>query len=347
MPEPTEPWLHKTYTLTPDELRAVCGLGTIKPRRKIASGLMILSVGAAILIALAYQDPDAGSAWHRHVPIAYVICGVVGAAGALFWKAEGTDSVRRQTQEFERLYSNILTNETCTFDNESWTLRHEDGSEEKRSYASLRMYQQRPEALLLLTNVGHVLPTRIFTTEELEKLRRLCHVPPEPRWRRWNVLDYSLAIFDRELWKHGARTILLLIGPSVTLPLCIVRTFTNPGTGSAVYSFYGEPLIWAAGLWYGILLLIWLAKAEKESYRLFYGAIAETGFTVRMQEWEIYLRWPPDGQVREGLFSFLFSTPFGGYHAFAKRILTQPERELLRGKIAAIRNKAAAEASHV
>jgi len=332
----------KSYTLTLDDCVEALLKKKLSPSRALAPGLLLVGGLLALFISIAYPRMEQPPKVHEQF-MGYVACGsgLLIGLGALLWRWEGQLSLRRKAREFQNQCRIHLTLKEVSFDDEGWSVRHADGSEDRRKYAHIKTCWEKPGTVTVHSDLIHIFPKRVFSEPELAELKRLCQIecglpgalPPR---RPESVLIAFLGILEYALWRYQLVTALIVLSPILIGTWAFMSSYENPKSSLMEYSVAWPKVVAAVALWYSVALVYNLVGAIRFARNMRYLTFTDAGFTGSYKKKTIYMQWSWFFSAREGATCFLMERKPGSYQLICKRVLSQSEIELLRGKVATI-----------
>lgn len=327
--------MKKSFKLTLSEYSEAFGLDKFKPNRTIAPALITLGLGVALLVLLVLPYLEANPYKIKELKMVFLACAVITGIGLILWKREGQSVTAKHNKFIEHHSSKYL--ETMEFDIEptGWTMCHQDGSSESRKFQEFYKLQETTLTFLLITNVIHVLPKRIFTTEEIKEFRKLTMAIIDGQDYRREIqadtLDFCMSIVDQLIWKHK-----VLLAGYLFIPLFIPLMFTNKQfnlvTGLDDSTINWKAVIIASFIWYAAGAIYVVIDAFIAKSRIQLRHINQSGFSFDYKSRFGFMTWTDLYALRESRACFSLESPVGQITTFHKNLLSKDEIALIREK---------------
>lgn len=307
------------------------------PKRTLSPALILIGIAtAAFWVLLLWAGVDAYKV--PRLKGLTVASAVVTFIGIFLWKGEGRRSLRKQSAIYQRACAGLLQPAIFRLSDSGWSVTSE-GAEDHRAFASLRAFHETANTIMLVTDVVHVLPKRIFELQELQQLLSLTSGAQATSaagaqasgmpLRHW---DFVSASFDYYRWRYPGYLLMFFLAPPFALVVAVLSAYLDPDPNSSVLPLQLRFILVATIVWYSAFPLYEYVHATRKFRDAVLASLDETGFVLRIGSYEHNIRWEQPFIGHEGRKSFLVEVN-RGYFLIPKRLLNTDQMALVRRKL--------------
>jgi len=222
---------------------------------------------------------------------------------------------------------------TFRISDDGWSFETENKTD-FRKIKALREYWEKNSLIIPFTDDYQLIPKRIFSDEEIQKLRRMFGIEfalsdnAKPITR----LDYMLAWLEYAIWQQRARVVAFILLPLIVFSLFLLNEHQVRAGGLIDFHYSTDFMISALALYYLSPIIYGIYWSSKTAAGSELHSISDSGFLVRVKTGDAYVLWSKLSTIREGGTAFLCITDPGRYFVLPLRCLTPAEKALVRSK---------------
>ncbi len=252
---------------------------------------------------------------------------VVVVAGLSLWQWEGRHSIRLQLEALRENAEPFMKPKEFSFDVAGWSMESQ-GSTDRREFGALTRCFETPSTFVLITDIIHLVPKRIFSDAELTQFRNKLPLPnqgnSEISYSSW---DFFMAFFEYYWWRNLSTLILGAVLPLIAVAGILIAVHLNPLMKN--YPLIQFFQMFCALIWYPATFVYVFLDASASKRRASKVSFNEDGITWEGKAQTGQYSWKHMRAGFNGPFSFLVEPSKGHYFVLPKRKLSRDQQAML------------------